>query len=217
MLGLVVLLLVQQVHILVVEQEHLLILGEQILQLQHGQKETLVVVVLLVMGHSVFTASNNKKNYTKKMLCIFSNTKHFINQKIKKTMQKELKILVVDDDDVQHLILGRQVKKIPSFKIHTTHLCSGEESIELLSKYPKGFEVILLDIDMPKVNGFEVIEYIRKEIKSNVLVIAHTNYFINKNDYKKAGFDAYLKKNFDIQELQDILEEAILENEKISL
>ena len=79
-------------------------------------------------------------------------------------------ILVVDDSAVIRQIMKLALEQN---KHHVTLACDGQEAIELMHVH--FFDLILLDIMMPKMSGFEVLEYMAKEpelAKIPVIVIS---------------------------------------------
>lgn len=82
-------------------------------------------------------------------------------------------ILCVDDDEDDCNLLGDSVKKTGK-KIELIFLESGEEAIDFLTEgsqqnhLPK---LVILDINMPRMNGTEVLLTIRNKLKLNVPVV----------------------------------------------
>ncbi len=74
---------------------------------------------------------------------------------------------------------------------------NGEEAIEMLKE--KTFDVVLMDLHMPVMDGLEAVRYIRQEMKSNVPVIAFTASTFDDESEKclAAGMDACISKPFD--------------------
>jgi DNA-binding response OmpR family regulator len=82
----------------------------------------------------------------------------------------------------------------------------GEEGVRKgLTQHP---EVVLVDIGLPGLSGFEVARRLRAVLGRGVLLIAHTGYG-QPEDVKRgeeAGFDAYLVKPADLQELSSLVD-----------
>ena len=117
------------------------------------------------------------------------------------------KILIVDDEPNIVMSLEYTFKK-NNFDVYIAR--DGEEAIEILkSKIP---DVILLDIMMPNVDGYQTLQYIRKnEATKNSKVIFLTAK--NKaSDIKKGfamGVDKYITKPFSIKKIVAEINELI--------
>lgn len=68
-------------------------------------------------------------------------------------------ILIVDDSDMNREMLSEILKD----KYQILEAKNGQECVEKLKKYGTGILVMLLDIIMPEMNGFEVLEYMNQE------------------------------------------------------
>lgn len=112
------------------------------------------------------------------------------------------KILVVDDEEALRSLLADELET-EGFDVQSAG--DGEEAIEVIrerwSQLDK-FDVILLDIKMGKVDGFEVLKYV-KEKKSETRVIMLTAYA----DAQKAiaslrlGASDFISKPYDLAEI----------------
>lgn len=72
-------------------------------------------------------------------------------------LAKEWVILAIDDDAMVHKILSYMFRSVPYYKLITAS--SGEEGIDMLQK--NAVDLVLLDVEMPDMNGFEVLHWIR--------------------------------------------------------
>ncbi len=82
-------------------------------------------------------------------------------------MQKHT-ILLVEDDELDIISVQRSLKKLGSdYELHTAY--NGKEALYLLTEQKPGLmpDVILLDLNMPKMNGIEFLKILRnhKEMK----------------------------------------------------
>jgi len=121
---------------------------------------------------------------------------------------KNKTILIVDDSALNRQILI-EFFKIKNFNI--TEAADGKEAIEkIISEKP---DLILLDLIMPVMDGFETMEYLLKE-KISIPIIVITAY-IKDNTYKRCkdlGAAGFLNKPVKMHELYNMIS-GILENQ----
>lgn len=107
------------------------------------------------------------------------------------------RVLVVDDSYMNRMILSEMLKS--DYEI--VHAASGEECIEIIEKYGTGIDIILLDIVMPGMDGFEVLNYMNNnhwidDIPVIMISSEDSNKFIRRayemgvSDYISRPFDA---------------------------
>lgn len=78
-----------------------------------------------------------------------------------------LKILVVDDEaDVKDLFQQRFRREIRSAEFQLDFANSGEEALSYLDHHPSEVVLILSDINMPGMSGFELLRHIREDFKA---------------------------------------------------
>jgi Response regulators consisting of a CheY-like receiver domain and a winged-helix DNA-binding domain len=111
---------------------------------------------------------------------------------------KEYGILIVEDD----LSFARALKDFfEENDFEVTHVVSGEEAIDVYEKNPPS--TVLLDVILPGINGFEVMERIM-QIDNSIPVIIMTG-TENSEDCQMKGFDMrvinYLQKPFSLKVL----------------
>jgi len=86
---------------------------------------------------------------------------------------------------------------------------SGEKALSLMAE--EGFDIVLLDIHMPDMNGFEVAKAIRQNsnrvVASKVPIVAISAdiYSETKDKAHQAGIDDFIEKPIDINKLQDAI------------
>ena len=76
---------------------------------------------------------------------------------IKEELVKGAKILAIDDEELNLMMLKQRLKK-HQFDVMTAH--SGQEALDLLDR--ETFDAVLLDINMPEIDGLEVLQSIRQ-------------------------------------------------------
>ena len=95
-----------------------------------------------------------------------------VNQASKENIDhaiKNLKILIADDDVSLGMLQAELVKKNCVF---IQNVNNGLEALEACKSH-NDFDLILMDINMPKMNGFDATEHIRK-LNKDVIIIAQT-------------------------------------------
>jgi PAS domain S-box-containing protein len=85
------------------------------------------------------------------------------------TSIKNLKVLVVEDVALNQLLMKII---LDDFGFERDIANNGKEAIEILQS--KSFDIVLMDLQMPEMNGFEATEVIRKKLNSNIPIIALT-------------------------------------------
>ena len=115
------------------------------------------------------------------------------------------KVLVVDDNTLN---LKVATKILKDYNLDISCVSSGYECIEKIENNEK-YDLILLDIMMPKMGGVETLKKLRDIEGFNTPVIALTADALQTNSgtnkYIDVGFDGYLSKPIDNKELAKIL------------
>lgn len=125
-------------------------------------------------------------------------------------MGNQGKILIIDDVTT-HLLLLQTILQDEGYDTEIAD--NPEKGLELLAK--RNYQVLLLDIMMPGMDGFDVLEKIRnnnKLKKLNVIIIsAKTDSWSIKNAMDLGAFD-YLTKPINIQDVKNKVKSAMIEN-----
>ena len=121
-------------------------------------------------------------------------------------MLEVAKILFVDDIFSNRLLLSSTLEGIG---VESKTAGNGQLAIEMLEK--EEFSIVLLDIEMPVMNGLETVRYIRKEMNepiSDMPIIALTAH--NPSEYGDemylAGFNEILSKPYSIEKIQNLVD-----------
>ena len=111
--------------------------------------------------------------------------------------------MVADDDDDTVVILSMQLSQ-RGHDVVTAR--DGAEAVELAARFQP--DVVLLDIGMPGMNGYEAARHIRRqEWGQNVLLIAVTGWDaeLEQGRPEEASFDHHLVKPLDPEALERLL------------
>ena len=123
--------------------------------------------------------------------------------------ERALRVLLAEDTPANQKL----VAKILSKRGHSVKTANnGQEAVELLQR--QDFDLILMDVQMPVMDGFQATAAIRPlhTPKSQVPIVAMTAHAL-KGDHERclaAGMDAYISKPIDSRELIDLVERLAL-------
>jgi DNA-binding NtrC family response regulator len=122
-------------------------------------------------------------------------------------MADKSRILVVDDEEALRTVLSSELKG-EGYDVDTAS--DGDEAISVVQN--KKFDLLLLDIKMPKVDGFEVLKFVKKSFPS-IKVIMLTGFADLKNaiESKKLGAEDFVSKPYDLVDLLTTIERVLSE------
>ena len=106
------------------------------------------------------------------------------------------KILIIDDDRELCALIKRSVQ---AENIEADFCNTGKEGLQKLKE--QEYQLVVLDVMMPGMDGFETLEEIRKENSLPILMFTSKNDSISKVRGLRAGADDYLTKPFDMDVL----------------
>ncbi|MDD2652890.1 MAG: response regulator [Sulfurimonas sp.] len=115
-----------------------------------------------------------------------------------------MRFLLVEDEAFNIMVLEEMIKILrPDAKVTIAN--NGQEAYEILKN--DFFNLILSDINMPVMDGYELIKKIREELKMQTPVIAVTAFAVQGDREKilMAGFSRYISKPIDMTELEKVL------------
>lgn len=112
------------------------------------------------------------------------------------------KVLLVEDNKVNQLLIKYMLEE---YDIKSEVASNGKEALDILEA--NHFELVLMDIQMPVLDGYASTKAIRKELKSDVPIIAMTAYALpgEKEKCLASGMNGYLSKPVDSAELDSLL------------
>lgn len=135
---------------------------------------------------------------------VFSFTLHFkkTNQPVESEIEllkfdtdnKNIKVLVVEDIALNQLLMKTL---LDDFGFEREMADNGKVAIEKLKA--KNYDIVLMDLQMPEMNGFEATEYIRTKMKSKIPIIALTADVttVDLAKCKAVGMNDYIAKPVD--------------------
>ncbi|MCJ8346530.1 ATP-binding protein, partial [bacterium] len=118
------------------------------------------------------------------------------------------RVLLVEDNEINQALIDSILQDV---NIYVDIVANGQEAIDIIEKNElKGlvYEVILMDIQMPIMDGYQAIELIREMLKyKDVPIIALTASALSKHKYKciESGATDYISKPIDLNLLLNLL------------
>ena len=127
--------------------------------------------------------------------------------------RRSRRILVVDDEPAARVLANRVFSEV-GFEVITVQ--SGFECLEHFRKQPRGFDLILLDLSMPFMDGEETFQRLR-EINPDVVVLLSTGFMAQERVDRMlaAGMAGFIRKPHRPDELLGRVQ-AILEDVKLA-
>lgn len=107
-------------------------------------------------------------------------------------IMNKYKVLIVDDIPENIQTLGEMIK---DFDLDVKIAEGGQDAIDIIDSYTP--DIILLDLMMPHVNGWDVIDYVRKKYSKNEMVIIVVSLLNNKDNIDECyelGVNDYITK-----------------------
>lgn len=121
------------------------------------------------------------------------------------------RIMLVDDDNVHHVVTGMLLKRLP-YDIETSRAMNGLEAINMLKAEPDKLpDLILLDLNMPVMNGWDFLEIFKDLMSSfsKVPVICILSSTIAPDDIERSNsydiVECFLSKPLLKVDMQNLL------------
>ena len=101
-------------------------------------------------------------------------------------------VLITEDEEVNFFYLKTLLKKT---KARILRAKNGQEAVDIIAEHKGGVDLILMDINMPVMDGYEAMRIIKSK-HPDLPIIAQTAYTLNNDRHKclKAGFNDYIAK-----------------------
>ncbi|MEM5563828.1 response regulator [Psychroserpens sp. AS72] len=114
----------------------------------------------------------------------------------------EAHILIVDDNKINLLVTKKNIERIEGHSCETTS--NGRQSISIVKE--NNFDLVLMDINMPDMDGFEVTKHIRM-FNPNIPILALTALNSSEIEEKahQAGINQVITKPYNFDEFKDII------------
>jgi DNA-binding response OmpR family regulator len=120
------------------------------------------------------------------------------------------RILIVDDEPHIRLLLEQTLEELEEEGVELLSATNGEEALETIkSEKPN---LVFLDVMMPKMNGFEVCNSVKKELRIEdiyIILLTAKGQEFDKQRGQEVGADLYMTKPFDPDEVLEKSQEIL--------
>jgi PAS domain S-box-containing protein len=132
-------------------------------------------------------------------------------------LQKSLKgvrVLAVEDNELNRMVLQVILKKC---EVTVSMAHNGQEAIDMIQE--NEFDIVLMDVQMPIVDGLEATKYIREELKLMIPIIGLSANAMREEVEicKQAGMNDYLVKPYSERTLVEVMKNWTLKEEIVEL
>ena len=118
------------------------------------------------------------------------------------------RILIVEDSETMRSLLASSLEELEAVKI--TEAASGFEALRVLPR--EEFDLVLTDINMPDINGLELVSFVRRDERYRsipVVIVSTEGSDRDRDKGLELGADAYLVKPFDPDALRAVVADLL--------
>lgn len=129
--------------------------------------------------------------------------------KREKTSPSDYQVLIVDDSMTDRAIMKKSLKPLG---ITLTEATNGVEALDIIKNGDKHFDAVLIDIEMPKMDGYTLAAEIRKYAKFKNLPLMAVTSRTSKTDRMRgveSGMTEYITKPYSPEYLMNVVKRNI--------
>jgi CheY-like chemotaxis protein len=127
-------------------------------------------------------------------------------QMVHELLNREISALLVEDNALNQKLMSIMLKQMGcSYEVAN----NGREAIDMLRS--KSYDIILMDVQMPVMDGYEATKFIRGEMKITTPIIALTAHVFKEEiqKCKDVGMNDYVPKPFETKKLRETLQKWV--------
>lgn len=130
-----------------------------------------------------------------------NKTQNRLSNNLNKSGKKT--ILIAEDDPANYLLFTINMKN----HFNILHAKNGKEAVEIFTKHLNSIDLILMDIKMPEMNGFDASIAIRK-FDNTIPIITHTAFIMEDQlkQMEEIGINDILNKPADLNDINKVIE-----------
>ena len=121
-----------------------------------------------------------------------------------------LKVLIVDDSSIVRSVIQMTLGMMSTPVENITQAGNGQEALDVLAKQP--IDLCFVDINMPVMNGVELIESMNKDAKLKkipIIVISTEGSATRMEQLKSMGVSGYIRKPFTPEQFQEVVDQVL--------
>jgi len=109
-----------------------------------------------------------------------------------------MKILIVDDEAHLRMLIQQSLEELEDEGVELITACDGEEALETIQGERP--QLVLLDVMMPRRNGFDVCQTVKQDLKMtgvHIILLTAKGQEFDRQRGQEVGADQYMTKPFD--------------------
>jgi len=122
----------------------------------------------------------------------------------------EQKILIVDDESHIRMLIEQTLEDLEDEGVELLFAENGRQALELIQQEKP--DLVFLDVMMPEMNGMEVCQRVKKELKLDdvyIILLTAKGQEVDRQKGLEMGADKYMTKPFDPDQMLEIAEEIL--------
>ncbi|MFK8007129.1 MAG: PleD family two-component system response regulator [Saprospiraceae bacterium] len=117
---------------------------------------------------------------------------------------EDLKLLIVDDEPHIRMLLEQTLEELEDEDVEMLIAKNGQEAFDIIQKEKP--QLVFLDVMMPKMNGFEVCQKVKKDLEMDdvhIILLTAKGQEMDKEQGLSVGANEYMTKPFDPDSILD--------------
>ncbi|HKJ04704.1 MAG TPA: response regulator [Geopsychrobacteraceae bacterium] len=167
---------------------------------QQSRELNAIVLTKPVLAHNLYQAIKQSLAASVSEDIIIDQILPTLEVKTRKELRGK-RVLLAEDHDINQMIIQELLQNVG---VHITCVDNGRKAVELLRQQDQHFDLILMDLQMPEMNGYAAAQQIRLIPRfKKTPIIAITAHALEQDRQKSlaAGMDSHIEKPIDIEDL----------------
>ncbi|WP_242670050.1 response regulator transcription factor [Gramella sp. KN1008] len=121
------------------------------------------------------------------------------------------KLLIVDDEAHIRMLIEQTLEELEDEGVEMFFAENGQDALELIKNEKP--DLVFLDVMMPKLNGMEVCQKVKKELGLHevyIILLTAKGQEVDRQNGLDMGADRYMTKPFDPDEMLDVATEILI-------